>query len=138
MRRLFALGLVGLTGCANCAANFCDTFFKARNVCRDQEAAAVASVPVAQPVIVASPMVTCSTITCADMTCSAPIICSGAVLSSSMASPVGGEVEMAPVYSNGVVIGEDAGAVETVSESNGHPMFKPFRFLSKHHRENRE
>jgi hypothetical protein len=95
MRKLLGLGLVGLTGCAN----FCDTFFKARNVCRDQVASQTVS----------APMVSSGAI----YGCSQPI-CSGAIISSvpmttdvysSMGCDCAGTVVMSPTCAGEVVSG---------------------------------
>lgn len=151
MRTLFALSLVSLAGCANLTANFCDTFFRARNVCRDQEAQAVSSVPVAgvpvasQPVVVPGPAVAGPAIPgpviagpavgCAiPPGCAAPVVFAGPQTTQVVASPIAcdcaGTIVMSPgIEGESVIFTSNAMAVETVSEDDGHPMLRPFRRL---------
>lgn len=157
MRKLLGLGLVGLTGCAN----FCDTFFKARNVCRDQTAQTVAA-----PMVMSGTVYGCSQ----TVVCSGPIVCSGSVIagqpmSTDVFSPalcdggcVGEPVMSAPVMSAPVATAVaapvimstpittiPAGAAQPVSsESAGssssdgsakrpHPLLNPIRWMREHH-----
>lgn len=123
MRRLFLLGLLGLTGCAN----LCDNLFRARNVCRDQTAASAPATVVAAPIM-----------GCAQMTCATPMMTE--VMSSPIACDCAGVVMDTCVGCAGeaVVVGSSTipggvGAVQTVSENKGHPLLRPFRSVFRHH-----
>ena len=134
MRKVIALALVSLTGCAN----FCDTFFRARNVCRDQSALA----GTAAPVVVSAPVM--SACSCAgghviatsepystEVFSPSDCACSGAVVMAPAGVSYGSVVEQPPV-----VMGAPApyaSAVQPVAESKGHPMLRPFQWLREHH-----
>jgi len=136
MRKLLALALVGLTGCAN----FCDTLFPARGVCREQAAAAGL---VSAPVVVSAPAMV-SACSCAGghvIATSEPYTtevlspgcdcaCSGAVVM----SPATGAViaEPQPVVM-GSAVPVATGAVAPVSEHKPHPFLRPFQWMREHH-----
>jgi hypothetical protein len=159
MRKLLGLGLVGLTGCAN----FCDTFFKARNVCRDQVAASVSA-----PVVTTGSVYGCS----APIVCSGPIAtevyssvgcdcagtvvmsptCAGEVVSSGVpiagvpmsappviqSAPIASAVSSVPITSTPITT-VPAGAVQPEASapsgsSKPHPLLNPIRWMQEHHR----
>ncbi|MBX9656579.1 hypothetical protein K2Y11_23425 [bacterium] len=136
MRKLLALALVGLTGCAN----FCDTLFPARGVCREQAAAAGL---VSAPVVVSAPamMSACSCAGGHVIATSEPYstevfspgcdcACSGAVVM----SPATGAViaDPQPVVM-GSAVPVTTGAVQPVSEHKPHPFLRPFQWMREHH-----
>ncbi len=159
MRRLLGLGLVGLTGCAN----FCDTFFKARNVCRDQTAAAAVSAPVvmsgsvygcSSPVVCSGPIATevyssvgcdCAGTVVMSPTCAGEIVSSGVPISGVpvaapivQSAPIVGAVSSVPITSTPITT-VPAGAVqpETSADSGArkpHPLLNPIRWMQEHHR----
>lgn len=137
MYRFLAIGVLGLVGCAN----FCDTFFKARGVCRTQSAV--------QPVVVSAPMVTCASVTCAGVyDCASPYL-SSQVLSSPVVDPTYVPVQPAmpvqpvvpvpqpPINSGvptteaeGVILGEPIAEVQPVS-GQVHPLARPFQWMHR-------
>jgi hypothetical protein len=126
MRKLIALALVSLTGCAN----FCDTFFRERNVCREQSAASAA------PLVMTSPVM--SSCACSGghvIATSEPYATQ--VYSPSLDCACSGTVVMSPtcVGEQQVVVGSAipyTGAVQPVSQSQGHPLLHPFQWIRNH------
>lgn len=122
MNKLPILGVAGVLGLAGCA-NFCDHFFRARNVCADQTATAVPATIAAPPTIVGEPIAVPS----------APMVMN----------------ESAVVMSPQVIVGDgcacacsgfvDCAAVPVVvaqPEKKGHPLLRPFRAIFTHNRSN--
>lgn len=119
MHKLAILGAAGVVGLAGCA-NFCDRFFRARNVCQEQTATAPPMTMAAPPMIVGEPVP------------SAPPIVMG---------------ESAIVMSPQVILGDGcacAGVIDCAAvpvavseqEKKGHPLLRPFRAIFTHHRSN--
>ncbi|MBY0589241.1 hypothetical protein K2X85_18865 [bacterium] len=147
MRKFLGLGLIGLTGCAN----FCDTLFRARNVCRDQTAQTVSA-----PMVVSSPVYGCSSpVVCSSSFVSdvySPVICDGGcaggvVMSSPMPVPIATAISE-PVMTSTPITTFAAGAAQPIQNvqpvtsdppaaasgtSKPHPLLNPIRWMREHH-----